>query len=357
VFIKVGDSITISNHFLKCFAHGPIDLGRHSHLEETRRFFNQELLGPPKTSFDRASLANRVGWTAVDPRRGSPSPLDLETTGTRPAFAVVMFGSNGSALHAINTFQQDLLGTIDYLLARGIIPLMSTVPPKLGKPESMAAIPEMNAIVRAIAQARQVPFMDYFAALQHLPEYGLSKDGVHPRPHLDGFEARGCWLNDEALTASMNVRNLLVLTSLDRVRRFLLAGAPPEQQPPALAGRGSPDCPFEVDQLPFVDAAQTSQLVAPPLPCAQADTSGPVTVYALKLQQRTRLRARLFSDPGAKLRLLLTRSGPSPACLSSADRDIETFAEPGEYRLVVAAAVEQGRPRPGSYRLTLVAVE
>ena len=31
VFMKVGDSITISNHFLKCFAEQPIDLGAGNH--------------------------------------------------------------------------------------------------------------------------------------------------------------------------------------------------------------------------------------------------------------------------------------------------------------------------------------
>lgn len=324
VFMKVGDSMTISNHFLKCFAEDSIDLGAHGHLEGTRRFFNQVAVGPPKTSFNRASLSNRVGWTAADPRRGSPSPLELEITGTRPAFAVIMFGSNGSRLDVVHAFEHDLLADVDLLLGRGIIPLMSTIPPKINKPESMAAIPDMNAIVRAIAQSRQVPLMDYYAALQGLPDFGLALDGVHPQPYVVQWKAHGCWLNDVALQSGMNVRNLLVLSSLDRVRRFLLDGEPPEPEPMDLQGEGTTACPWRIDGLPFADAAELA---------------GSDVVYEVHLDRATSLRIRAFADAGGSV-------GYQWMNEHSSITTTEIDAAAGTFRLVLTGS--------GRYRLTVV---
>jgi hypothetical protein len=324
VFMKVGDSMTISNHFLKCFADDTVELGAYGHLEATRRFFNEVLLGPPKTSFNRASLSNRVGWTAADVRRGSPSPLETEISGTRPAFAVLMFGSNGSRLDVVHAFEHDLLGDVDQLLSRGVIPLMSTIPPKINKPESMAAIPDMNAIIRAIAQSRQLPLMDYYTALLDLPDYGLNGDGVHPQPYVVQWKAHGCWLNEDALKWGMNVRNLLVLTSLDRVKRFLLDDQAPEPDPPDLQGEGTSECPWRVEQLPFVDAA---------------GLEGAEVSYALQVEKATSLRIRLFTDAGATATFRWMND-------RSARTELEIDAEPGAHRLVVGGT--------GSYRLTVV---
>lgn len=336
VFMKVGDSITISNHFLKCFIEDQVNLGEYQHLEATRKFFSQVPLGPPKTSFDRASMATCVGWTARDPRLGGPSPLDKEIAGTRPGFAVIMFGSNGSKVSAIPAFERDLLADIDLLLERGIIPLMSTVPPKLGKPESMAAIPEMNVIVRAIAQARQVPLMDFSLALEHLPDKGLADDGVHPRPYLKKYVAHGCWLTAEALQAGMNVRNLVTLTALDRVRRFVLDKEAPEPEPPPIEGDGTSACPWVVERLPFVDVAE-----------------GSGNAYSIRVDRPLRVRARVFTEPGISPHLCWMSVRSSTGCEAEGDREVELQAEAGGHRLIVDAP----SARASAYRLTIAVVD
>ena len=354
VFMKVGDSITISNHFLKCFAEQPIDLGEYGHLEPTFRFFNEGYLGRPKTSFDRASMSTRVGWTARDPRQGSPSPLDKEWYGTQPAFAFLMFGTNGSTLDAVREFERELLLDVDWLLARGVIPLMSTVPPKLRKPASSAAIPDFNAVVRVIAQARQLPLMDYHRALQAIPSHGLADDGVHPRPHIVGSQGRGCWLTPEALLAGMNVRNLLALTTLDRMRRFVIEDAPVEGDPPGLAGEGTSSSPWVIDELPFVDVGEALRAAPKRLACG-AEASASVE-YVLELPAPVRLRTRVFGDPGVHVRAAwLSDRGE---CLADASTDVEVVLPQGVSRLEVSSGAPEG-PRPGApgWRLTIVPVE
>jgi hypothetical protein len=360
VFMKVGDSITISNHFLKCFVEDTVDLGDYPHLEATLKFFGEVPLGPPKTSFDRASMATCVGWTARDPRLGGPSPLDKEIAGTRPGFAIIMFGTNGSNLDGIFAFERDLLADIDLLLDRGIIPLMSTVPPKIGKPESMAAIPEMNVIVRAIAQARQVPLMDFNLALQHLPDWGLAEDGVHPRPYLKKYVAHGCWLNADALQAGMNVRNLVTLTALDRVRRFVLEKEAPEPEPPALQGHGTSACPWVVDRLPFVDAADTTEgddASRPGTGCRGRAAGALELVYSIRVDRPGRVRVRLFTNPGVVLQLYWMNDRSPSRCVAEGDREMELQVEAGLHRLVVSTVSSNGPPRPGGYRLTVVPVD
>jgi len=355
VFQKVGDSITISNHFMKCFVEDELNLGAYQDLEPTFRFFNQVYLLKPKTSFDRASMSTRVGWTARDVRHGSPSPLEKEWIGTRPGFAFLMFGTNDATLKGVREFEREMMKNVDWLLNHGVIPLMSTVPPKLKHPESSAAIPDINAIVRVIAQARQLPLMDYHRALQAVPAYGLQDDGVHPKPYVVGFSvAHGCWLTPEGLQWGMNVRNLLGLTTLDRMRRFVVENAEPEPDTAGLAGEGSAQSPWEIDDLPFVDVGRAGHGAASPGPC---ETNGSATVvYRVDLPAPVRFRARVFGDPGVEVRVSWATEGQDARCLARAETDIEVSAPEGPSRLVVSSRPSTNGNAPGTWRLIVVPV-
>jgi hypothetical protein len=95
VFVKVGDSNTANSTFLSCLAAREPKLGAHLELDETRRFF-----GVQKPSDRRRarsigrSLAATVGWLAGHVLGGAPSFLDQEIRAVKPAFAVVMLGTN-----------------------------------------------------------------------------------------------------------------------------------------------------------------------------------------------------------------------------------------------------------------------
>ena len=364
VFQKVGDSITISNHFMKCFVEDELNLGAYKDLEPTFRFFNQVHLLKPKTSFDRASMSTRVGWTARDVRHGSPSPLEKEWMGTQPGFAFLMFGTNDATLKGVREFEREMMKNVDWLLGHGVIPLMSTVPPKLKHPESSAAIPDINAVVRVIAQARQLPLMDYHRALQAIPAYGLQDDGVHPKPYVVGYSvAHGCWLTPEGLQWGMNVRNLLGLTTLDRMRRFVVEDAEPEPDTVGLAGEGTARSPWEIDELPFVDVgvagagtgSDAGHRVAPA--GCEANGGARSVVYRVDLPAPVRFRARVFGDPGVEVRVSWATEGKDPLCLARPDTDLEVSAPEGPARIVVWSRASANGNAPGSWRLIIVPVE
>src|SRR5690606_26088033 len=82
-----------------------------------------------------------------------------------------------------------------------------------------------NAAIRGMAQDRQVPFIDLERATRHLDGYGLAGDGLH----LNGYSGGACRLTSAGLEYGYNVRNLIVLESLDRIHRALdLGEAPPD---------------------------------------------------------------------------------------------------------------------------------
>lgn len=167
-FIKVGDSITYSTSFLRCLATTRTD-GAHANLEDTRTFFEP-------ASWARQSGASKVGWHTYSPTHGSPSPLDVEIDEMKPAFAVVMLGTNDNYVGVGPAYRRDLQALVTHLTSRGIVPILSTIPQrKLAS--ANANVPRMNLVVRRVAADAKVPVMDFNLALSHLSGFGLSGDG------------------------------------------------------------------------------------------------------------------------------------------------------------------------------------
>ena len=249
--------------------------------EPTRQYFAATDVGGGKDSFNRTSLAAMVGWQASKALAGSPTPIDQEVAAIMPGFAVVMFGTNETDPCCVEAFEKNLTAVVDALVQKGVVPLVSSIPPRGDDAAANALVPEMNAVVRAVAQHRQIPYMDFWQTLINLPSYGLAGDGVHPQVYVSSG-VHGCWFTDPALQLGVNQRNQLVLDSLDRVKRALVDGAPPEAGPPALAGSGTFPDPYLVDALPFVDSADTSSSpssVAGVYSCAPQNEGGPEIVY------------------------------------------------------------------------------
>ena len=120
----------------------------------------------PSSSWSRVSLAVRVGRTAGWATAGTPSPVDQELSAVRPRFAVVLYGSNdigwgGQDAYPIDdqaeTFERAMRALTDKLLARGVVPLLTTMPPDR---DYFQYTPVFSAVVRGIAQGRQVPLIE-----------------------------------------------------------------------------------------------------------------------------------------------------------------------------------------------------
>jgi hypothetical protein len=240
VFAKIGDSNTVSPAFLSCFAGKDVRLGAHAALAPTVEHFRASRPDGLRTSFNRATEAARVGWLSGNVLAGDPAPLAREIEALRPAFAVIMLGTNDNRPGGVDPFAKNLVELVDRTLALGVVPLLSTIPPRADNPHAASRVPELNAIIRAIAEARQVPLMDLHAALLPLKDHGLSSDGIHLQVAATDGNPHGCWLTPDALQRGMNLRNLVALTALDRARRFLLEGESPEAAPAAPIASDTP---------------------------------------------------------------------------------------------------------------------
>jgi hypothetical protein len=359
VFAKVGASNTVNTNFFHCFAGDDVKLGEHEALGTTLEFFRKTKADETKVSFNRTSLAATVGWGAFKTVEGSPTPIQQEVAAISPAFAVVLLGTNDTYEQGVVGFDRNLLKAVDQMLSLGVVPLMTTIPPRADKAEADALVPEMNAIIRAIAQHRQVPYLDLWKLLDPLPDKGLVGDGIHLGVYVSGGKARGCWLTPEALGDGMNLRNLISLEALDRARRFLLEDQAPEAAPPPLKGSGTWADPKIIDALPFVDAGDTGASTTEEVgvySCATANEGGPEIVYRLTLSALTKLSVRVFDGEGVDVDIHALSAPSGDACLARHDSRVVLTAGPGDLYLSVDTYVSQGKPQAGPFRMTVVPI-
>ncbi len=350
VFAKVGDSITVSTLFLGCLA-GP-STSLPAALEPSRAALAAIDVGGT-TSFERESLAAGVGWSAPMALAGTPSPLDQELDAITPRLAVVMYGTNDVESGDLDRYHGAMADLVDRALAGGTIPILSSIPPRMWNAND-ARVPAYNLIVRALAQGRGLPLVDFHREAAPLPGYGLGPDGLHP----DGIGG-GCDFGVEGLAHGQNVRNLITLTALDRVRR-VLAGEPApdaEADAPRLDGDGSAARPF-VATLPFVDQRDGATGPGRALDgyaCAPgAPEGGPETIYEVVLDAPARLVATVVDrgDVDVDVHVLAGALDPA-ACVVRDDRTAVADLPAGTHYVVVDTYVAGGVERAGEYALTL----
>lgn len=370
VFSKIGASATVSSSFLRCFDGDDVMLGESTHLADTVEYFGagDAAGGDP---YSRDSLCATVGWSAIRAISGSPSPLEQEIEATRPRFAIVMYGTNDINLGSITRYADNMLTLTDELADRGVIPILTSIMARGDSAAADANVPRYNLVVRAIAQARQVPFIDYHREMERLPDRGLSGDDIHPSVHRDGGRARGCWLTEEGLDHGYNMRNLLTMETLDRVRAAVLEGdVPPDVPgPPNAEGDGSKAMPFVIEGLPYTHVANTlfsthRDIDDYPGCMATQDESGPELVYELVLTEETNVRIGVFDrgDVDVDVHLLdAPMSGGAPTngetCLARDHTDVTERLPAGTYYIVVDTFVSAaaGAERSGEYLLTVAA--
>ncbi len=358
VFIKVGDSNTVNTNFLHCLAGEQVELPDVPALDETWRYFQGgDIAGV--APYARVSLAASVGWSASGALAGSPSPLERELSAASARVALVQFGTNDIENRRIFSYGEQMTTIVDTLLGRGVIPILTSIAPRLDDADADLWVPRYNAAMRALAYSRAVPFIDLHQELVPLPSSGLGGDGLHLNAHTSG--ARACMLVGEGLSRGQNMRNLLTLQALTRLRRVLLDGAPPEPDAPALRGVGTSAEPFEIPALPFVgagdtrDSAQSSFDVYDGCAASQ-DESGPELVYTFTLEAPATIRAQVFDPAGVDVDLhVLDSSGAPAGCLARAHEDARVALEAGTYFLVVDTFVSSaGQARSGAFFFTLL---
>ena len=355
VFMKIGASSTASQSTLHCFASPTTtELGAHTELEATLDFFRAgDAAG--STPFDRDTEAAVSGMNAGWAISGDPSPIDEEIAAIDPRLAIVHYGTNDMGLgstydSAMPGFYRNMTSLLDGLIDEGILPILTGISPRGDSSAANRWAETYNALIRGLAQARQIPFIDLHLATWDLDGHGLSGDGLH----LESYSGGPCILTDEGLEHGYNVRNLIVLDALDRVQQVLDGAEPPDDDLPVLEGEGTFDEPFAIPELPFTDFRDSREAPQAELDVYtgcdyDADESGPEWIYELTLSETTAIRAAVLDGEDVDVDLHLLDGTSEHDCLLRSDRTIEATLEPGSYLFALDTYVSSGEEQGGDF--------
>ncbi len=244
VFAKVGDSITESGSFLADLACEQPAWGRWAALAATREHFGRRTFPAAyasvwcdrANSFSRASAVAVTGWDAGDALAplGDPpagcnglSALECEYRLIRPAVALVMYGTNDVEHFTQRAYAANLTEIVARSVEAGVVPVLSTIPPRLDKPRQNRRATRFNRRVIRVARESSVPLWNYWRALrdERMVHSGISADGIHPNLYGGCAEPIGCAAFDftrAGLRYGYNQRNLGALRVLERVRAALV---------------------------------------------------------------------------------------------------------------------------------------
>ncbi len=360
VFMKAGASSTVSTNTLHCFVDDPVELGDHAHLRPTLEHFTHgDAAG--STPFDRHTQAAQVGEPIGWAMEGNPAPIDIEAELLSPRVALLHFGANDMGWgatrgDALVNFHGVMMEMVDGLIDRGIVPILFGVTRRGDNASAQVWVGTWNATLRAIAQSRQVPFVDLYEAIDPLAGHGLSEDGLH----LEAYSGGACVLDPSGLRHGYNVRNLVALEVLDRATAVLVDERPGLDPPHvALDGHGTSDEPWLIDGLPFTDVRNTATdgaTIVDEYPgCDDSDESGPEVWYRLVLDRTTRIRAAVLDTDGVDIDVqLVDETATGDGCLARGHHFVETTLDPGTYHFALDTWVSDGTPLAGEFRFVLV---
>jgi hypothetical protein len=363
VFLKTGASTDVNTNNLHCFAGPDVELGAHAGLGETLEFWLAgEAAGT--TPFDRDSAATEVGRSASWAIAGDPAPLGVEIDAIAPRVALVHFGTNDmqlgtTPLSALPGFYGAMSELLDLLEARGIVPVVVGLTRRGDDPDADRFIATYNAVLRGLAQQRQVPWLDAHLAIDPLPGHGLGPDGLH----LEAYELGACIFDRAGLEHGYNIRNLEQLVALDRMRRVIvdesdaLDDVEPAFAPPL--GLGTADDPIVLVTLPFADSRDTANdgdSVLDGYPgCGDRDESGPELVYAFAAPDDTPVRIIALDRIGVDGDVhVLGPTVDGASCIARDDTAVATTLGAGMHHVVVDTWAGDGRAHAGPFLLVMV---
>lgn len=370
VFAKVGDAATMSINFMHCFDDGyanprpeqepgNIDLDGRDDLEDTIALFRDgDAAGA--NPYNRTSMAAAVGWQADAVLGEPPNPLSDEYQAIDPRFSVILFGANDIDDDDIDAFGSSMLDIADQSIENGVIPIFTSTLPRADDLAIAARVPAYNAVVRGVAQARQVPFIDLYRDLASLEGQGLGPDGVHPSVYRSDDQNRACVFDAQGLQHGYNARNLLTIQTLDRLRRAVLADEDaPDVFERTTQGAGTANEPFVIDGLPFTHVANTGDSDSRNIDLydgcqANQNESGAEIVYRFEVQRATRIRAAVIDRGMTDIDVhLLQGSVEGTSCIARAHQVFTADVKPGTHYFSLDTFVGSGGEQSGEYLFTV----
>lgn len=216
-FSKAGDCESTTAWYLSAFDSNPptYELGtEYGYLRTSINYY--------KGSFERESIAVRRGantaslltsfWADPTQCEKGESMLACEYRLQNPSVALIAVGTNDAL--GVDNFEEQLRRIVEFTIAQGIVPVLST------KADNAEGDHSINAIVARVAYDYDLPLWNFWLVVQPLPNHGLQPDGVH-------LTYAGNIFNDPLrMKSAWPWRNLTALQVLDAVRIALQESNP-----------------------------------------------------------------------------------------------------------------------------------
>ena len=214
-FSVIGDCQNVSSYFLSVFEKpGEFSLGEeYSYLQPTIDHY--------QGSFSRVSVAVKGGFNAaavISPLRSDPetcnsneSPLDCELRLWQPSIVFVSMETWWSQKPE-EEYAKYMRKVLDRIIESGAVPIIAT------KADNLEGNNAINETVAQLAYEYDIPLWNFWAAVQPLPDHGLSDDGFHLT------FARNFFDDPKRMQNAWPWRNLTALQALDVVRKSLIEG-------------------------------------------------------------------------------------------------------------------------------------
>lgn len=172
-FSKVGDSISLTSHYLARFDQKRYNLGIYKDLQETIDYYDG--------SYERFGMALRIGlhaWIAFRPGIADPDKcesdehmVECEFRLHNPSILLIRLGTNDTAVG--DAYERAIRFAIDYSVENGVIPVLVT------KSDRFEGDDRHNNTMRELALEYNVPLWDFDVVAGTLPDRGLGGDSVH----------------------------------------------------------------------------------------------------------------------------------------------------------------------------------
>ncbi|MBN2023734.1 MAG: DNRLRE domain-containing protein [Pirellulales bacterium] len=230
---------------------------------------------------------------------GLPSLADMLDR-YRPQAVVYMLGTNdASASRPVAAFEADMVTAVDAMLDRGVVCILSTIPPHPRK-QKLAA--EYNEALRKIARDRRLPLIDYEKEiLQRRPHDWngtlMNPNDPHPSAGSGQVDSASLPTDENLRTSGYLLRGWLSVKKLVEVKRRVFDEIPARPGPP------EPVAPLEVPP-----AAKTTPAAPPAQPPADAPQAAPAPNPPPRVPTAPASSPTAPNEPsGQRVRLPITR--------------------------------------------------
>ncbi len=185
----------------------------HPELLDTWQVYSHSLNSRGVNSFSWLGPSAYPGFGTVNVLAGLASGIAI----SRPGIALIMIGTNEISPYDPAGFTNRLDQLVEVLTSRGVLPVLSTIPPYEGFGGAYSSrILVLNQVIANVAEAKRVPLWNFWRVCASLPDRGLVPDIYRVHLNVSPNGGGSFWPAD--LGFAQNVRNLEALQILDWFR-------------------------------------------------------------------------------------------------------------------------------------------